>query len=535
MTSQWLRTRRPTKRGEKGEANDDAASAIPDSKKPPVLLRQRCSTWFIALTVGFGVLVDLSSYSLAVPVIPFRLAAIGHTQDEIGGLTGWLVAAYAGGLIVSSPPVAYIGARWKNRQIPLTLGLLFMAGAVIMFMEANSYALMVVARILQGFSGTVLWTIGLALVTDSVPEERVGKVLGWVMIGFSFGQAIGPPVGGVLYARMGWRAPFVFSLILVAIDLGLRMLIVEKHRAVEWIRRGKEVRGFEAPGWVDEVNTRVEEPKKEREKTIPAGDAEDNARIPVPLADSTPSSTSSDTTLAPSHSRIPSHWIGFLHLLRHPRALTSFLLTLLNGIIAGGLQDTGLTIYLEEEYGLSSFGAGLVFLGIVVPTFFGSPFAGWVTDKYGTKWIMLAGVVLSIAVYPLLIIRGPLPLFIFFLALVGLSISCFITPSTVDLSLVASSHTSITTAHTFAIFNLAFSIGALVGPIIAGQILSGLGVRKGWVALTVLSAGLSAVFVPPVLAFVGGPLRRGSGRKDVQVEEEERGTDRRGEEQEGET
>lgn len=209
-----------------------------------------------------------------------------------------------------------------------------------------------------------------ALVTDSVPEERVGKVLGWVMIGFSFGQAIGPPVGGVLYARMGWRAPFVFSLILVAIDLGLRMLIVEKHRAVEWIRRGKEVRGFEAPGWVDEVNTRVEEPKKEREKTIPAGDAEDNARIPVPLADSTPSSTSSDTTLAPSHSRIPSHWIGFLHLLRHPRALTSFLLTLLNGIIAGGLQDTGLTIYLEEEYGLSSFGAGLVFLGIVVPTFF---------------------------------------------------------------------------------------------------------------------------------------------------------------------
>lgn len=32
---------------------------------------------------------------------------------------------------------------------------------------------------------------------------------------------------------------------------------------------------------------------------------------------------------------------------------------------------------------------------------------------------MLAGVLLSIPVYPLLIIHGPLPLFIFFLALVG--------------------------------------------------------------------------------------------------------------------
>ena len=141
--------------------------------KPPFALRIRSSTWWIALCVGFGgtftltlflslseriqlmrngesdskVLVDLSSYSIVVPVIPFRLEALGYT--DIGSKTGWLVAAYAGGLIVSSPPVGYIGAKYKGRQIPLVVGLLFMAGAIIMFMEAKTYALMVVARILQ--------------------------------------------------------------------------------------------------------------------------------------------------------------------------------------------------------------------------------------------------------------------------------------------------------------------------------------------------------------------------------------------------
>lgn len=42
--------------------------------------------------------------------------------------TGWLVAAYAAGLIVSSPPIAYIGATVRNRRIPLLIALLFMAG-----------------------------------------------------------------------------------------------------------------------------------------------------------------------------------------------------------------------------------------------------------------------------------------------------------------------------------------------------------------------------------------------------------------------
>lgn len=154
---------------EKGR--DDKASTL---GKPPIFLRVRSSTWWIALCVGFGgkslslllldvqrekkltffsrksarsVLVDLASYSIIVPVIPFRLEALGYS--DIGSKTGWLVASYAGGLIVSSPPVAFIGAKYKNRQIPLIVGLVFMIGAIIMFMEANSYALMVVARILQ--------------------------------------------------------------------------------------------------------------------------------------------------------------------------------------------------------------------------------------------------------------------------------------------------------------------------------------------------------------------------------------------------
>lgn len=122
--------------------------------------------------------------------------------------------AYSAGLIGSTPFVAWAGQHFDRRQPPLLIALVFMAAALFLFMFTDNYAAMVVSRVWQGCSGTGLWTLGLALITDSVPEQRVGTVMGQVMIGFSIGTSIGAPVGGVLYERLGYKAPFVFSLVL---------------------------------------------------------------------------------------------------------------------------------------------------------------------------------------------------------------------------------------------------------------------------------------------------------------------------------
>ncbi|GAA5956568.1 hypothetical protein JCM3765_003486 [Sporobolomyces pararoseus] len=512
--------------------------------KPPIFLRVRSSTWWIALCVGFGVLVDLASYSIIVPVIPFRLEALGY--NDIGSKTGWLVAAYAGGLIVSSPPVAFIGAKYKNRQIPLIVGLLFMIGAIIMFMEANSFALMVVARILQGFSGTVLWTIGLALVTDSVPEERAGVVLGQVMIGFSIGQGIGPPAGGAIYQKFGWRGPFVFILIIVVIDLLMRLVIVEKHQALKWVQNGGVViKGFEAPGYhnnegksENEKQQEVEEEDVEartlHESSNPGNKIQKTEKPETPDQIGGVGSSTTDhqcqqqqtvvvdnASSESPKSKLPSHWTGLFEMMKNPRALTSFALTLLNGFTVGGLADSAMTIYLNDHYGLNSQGAGLVYLAIVIPVFFASPVAGWWVDRYGTKWIMFLGLILATLAYPLLIIKGPLALFVFFLVILGIGFSFFLTPITVDLNIVATeSAKGITTPHVFGMFNMAFSIGSLVGPIVAGQILSNTTIPKAWTILTILSAGLSSLCLPGIFIWVGGKPKFMMKRK-IQMQKEE--------------
>ncbi len=66
-----------------------------------------------------------------------------------------------------------------------------MAGALVMFMLSKTFTLLLISRILQGVSGTGIWTIGLALLADCVPEERLALAMGNAMIGLSIGSFAG--------------------------------------------------------------------------------------------------------------------------------------------------------------------------------------------------------------------------------------------------------------------------------------------------------------------------------------------------------
>jgi len=180
-----------------------------------------------------------------------------------------------------------------------------------------------------------------------------------------FARLVGPPVGGTLYDRFGWRAPFIFSIILVAIDLLMRLFIIEKHVALRWVKSGVVIKNFEAPGW-NEGKSEEQQEKEQQEEMESETNSNDPSSSPTKPTHLPSTTTTEDPQVA---SKLPSHWLGFISMLTDPRPLTSFILTFLNGFILGGLLDTAMTIHLSEIYGLSSLGAGLVFLGAVVPTF----------------------------------------------------------------------------------------------------------------------------------------------------------------------
>jgi MFS transporter, DHA1 family, solute carrier family 18 (vesicular amine transporter), member 1/2 len=173
------------------------------------------------LVTALAVATDTFVYGLAVPVLPTLAAAEGVGDAGLG----LLFASYAAALLVATPAVGVWVDRAGPRR-PLFVGLLALAGATLAFAFARGFAWLMAARALQGASAAVTWTAGLALLAAThAPAER-GRAMGAALGAMTAGTLLGPPAAGLLFERVGPRAPFVLGAAVAAADAVLRLALV---------------------------------------------------------------------------------------------------------------------------------------------------------------------------------------------------------------------------------------------------------------------------------------------------------------------
>ncbi len=153
------------------------------AKSKPIGLKWRSSTLFIVSTVGIGLFTDLFLYGLVVPILPFILQdRVNLPHDKIQSHVSGLLAAYAGASVLFSLPAGILADRLPTRQLPFLVGLTALLLATLLLFLGQNVAVLTVARVLQGISAAVVWTIGLALVLDTVGPENLGKTIGSVRL-----------------------------------------------------------------------------------------------------------------------------------------------------------------------------------------------------------------------------------------------------------------------------------------------------------------------------------------------------------------
>jgi MFS family permease len=383
----------------------------------------------------------------------------------------------------------------------LLLGLIALTGATVMLNVANSVALFIVGRLLQGISAAVVWVVGLALLVDTVDQNSLGQYMGYVSLGMSLGIMIAPVLGGVLFDSAGYNAVFALCYAFIAVDLVFRLLLIEKKNAKRWIvrtdtstiRRRSEENTSEASAVPNtEVDTRAREKDNEGE----------TMRIPP----------QPESPMLVKPSRLP----AFVTLLASRRLLAALLACLMQAVLVTSF-DSVLPLFVNETFQWYSQQAGILYLALVIPTLI-SPLVGHFSDLYGGRWFAVVGFLLAAPVFVLLrlvdhdSLRQKV-LLAALLSLIGLALTLAFPPLMAEISYVVVAKEKARPgaygkggayAQAYGLFNMAFAGGTLIGPIWAGFVKN----TAGWSTMAWTLGLLSGVTAIPTAVWVGGSIRK---------------------------
>ncbi len=135
------------------------------------------------MTVGVSCFTDLFLYAVVIPLLPFILQErINLDPSQIQIHVSGLLAAYAGASVVFSPLAGIIADRGSTRRLSFLAGLLALLVSTILLFVGRTFAILTLARVLQGASAAAVWTVGLALLFDTVGADDLGKTVGSVCL-----------------------------------------------------------------------------------------------------------------------------------------------------------------------------------------------------------------------------------------------------------------------------------------------------------------------------------------------------------------
>ncbi len=134
----------------------------------------------------------------------------------------WLVTGYMLVIGIVLPLSSLISKWFTTRQIIIFALVDFIVGAMISAM-ANSFAILLVGRMIQGIGTGLILPLMFAVVMQIFPPQKIGAVMGVCALVIMFAPAIGPTLTGLVLAKLSWRwifwlfIPFLLVALIFAI------------------------------------------------------------------------------------------------------------------------------------------------------------------------------------------------------------------------------------------------------------------------------------------------------------------------------
>jgi MFS transporter, DHA1 family, multidrug resistance protein len=375
------------------------------------------------------------------PVLPRFAAELGADAWLIGLIVG---ASTLTGVLIKFPAGALSDVLGRRRM--LLLGATFFAFPPFLYLLVQDAYALLGLRFLHGLATAIFSPVASAAVADLFKEGR-GEKLGWFASANEFGSAFGPLLGGAVLAMLAGPGLYKFYVVhvivgilgLLAFFLALRLPI---GRATV---QGCPTLGSEAV-------------KASRWRQFQQGMWEVVSNRAIVIASSVEAAM----------------YLGV-------------------GALMGFLP-----LYAKNIVQLSDASIGILIWVPLVMAMAGKPLAGRISDRIGRKPVILAGLMLCIAMLPLIPITTQMAGLVIEGALFGLGMA-IVTPSTT--ALVTDLCKAGNYGAALGVFGTIWDIGEASGPILAGALIFAVGSLESAAAYLLAFSIVAVIMVAVGLIF----------------------------------
>jgi EmrB/QacA subfamily drug resistance transporter len=162
-----------------------------------------------------------SSMNIALPVIGREFA-----MDAV--LLSWVSTSFLLSAAMFLVPFGRL-ADINGRKKIFSCGIAIYTAASLLAAISISGAMLIAARVLQGFGSAMVFGTGVAILTSVYPPGERGKALGINSAAVYLGLSLGPFFGGFLIQHLGWRSIFFANL-----PVGVLLIALVRKLHGEW-------------------------------------------------------------------------------------------------------------------------------------------------------------------------------------------------------------------------------------------------------------------------------------------------------------
>ena len=172
----------------------------------------------------FTVVLD---FMILAPLGDFLMKSLEITPKGFG----LVVSSYAFSAGVSGILAAGFADKFDRKKLLLFFYIGFIVGTLCCAL-ADTYWMLLGARIFTGLFGGVISAISMTIVTDIFLVKQRGRVMGFIQMAFAASQIMGIPIGLYLANLWGWHSAFIMIVLLGIVIAGVVWLFVkpiDKH------------------------------------------------------------------------------------------------------------------------------------------------------------------------------------------------------------------------------------------------------------------------------------------------------------------